>query len=142
MREDFAGFGGKAGDGEAIGDVIPKPWLESGRVGDLAAGDDARRLAERIAASSSFLVGSWICEGLPVAAYVFFLPQTDAASLTEGELMSVFSLSSSAALAGWRPKRDPKPLNSGISSLGVVVDFSEGERFDRESGLTAGVGLL
>lgn len=65
MRDDFAGLGGRAGEGEATGDVIPRPWLESGRDGDLA-GEDAKRLAERIAASSSFLVGSWICEGVPV----------------------------------------------------------------------------
>ena len=65
MRDDFAGFGGKAGDGEAIGDVIPSPLLDPGRDGDLAGdlpgdlpGEDARRLAERMAASSSFLVGS------------------------------------------------------------------------------------
>jgi len=63
-REDFAGFGGRAGEGEATGEDIPNPPLESGRDGDLA-GEDARRLAERMAASSSFLVGSWICEGLP-----------------------------------------------------------------------------
>jgi hypothetical protein len=63
-REDFAGFGGTAEEGEVTGDEMPKPPLESGRDGDLA-GEDARRLAERMAASSSFLVGSWICEGLP-----------------------------------------------------------------------------
>lgn len=69
MRDDFAGLGGKAGEGEAIGDVIPSPLLDPGRDGDLAGdlpGDDAKRLAERMAASSSFLVGSWICEGAPV----------------------------------------------------------------------------
>lgn len=65
MRDDFAGFGGSAGEGEEIGDVMPKPLLELGREGDLP-GEDAKRLAERIAASSSFLVGSWICEGAPV----------------------------------------------------------------------------
>jgi hypothetical protein len=65
VREDFRGLGGSAGEGEAIGDVMPSPLLEEGRDGDLP-GDDARRLAERIAASSSLLVGSWICEGAPV----------------------------------------------------------------------------
>jgi len=65
MRDDLAGLGGKAGEGEAIGDVMPSPLLDPGRDGDLP-GEDARRLAERIAASSSFLVGSWICDGAPV----------------------------------------------------------------------------
>jgi hypothetical protein len=69
MRDDLAGLGGKAGEGEPIGDVMPSPLLDPGRDGDLAGdlpGEDARRLAERMAASSSFLVGSWICEGAPV----------------------------------------------------------------------------
>jgi hypothetical protein len=57
MRDDFAGLGGSAGEGEVIGDVTPSPLLDSGRDGDLP-GEDARRLAERIAASSSLLVGS------------------------------------------------------------------------------------
>jgi hypothetical protein len=57
MRDDLAGFGGSAGEGEAIGDVMPGPLLDPGRDGDLE-GEDARRLADRIAASSSLLVGS------------------------------------------------------------------------------------
>ena len=89
----------------------------------------------------------------------------------------VFSLSSSAVLVvlvAERPKRDPKPLNSGTSSLsgvaglsdgtrftssfnGVaglsegapfksslrgVAGLSEGTRFEKESGWTAGEGLV
>lgn len=84
----------------------------------------------------------------------------DAASFTDGELESVFSLFSSAAVVVGRPKRDPKPLNSGTASLSGVAGLSEGVRlgiasslsgvaglsdgvrFANESGWTAGAGLV
>jgi hypothetical protein len=57
----------------------------------------------------------------------------DAASFTEGELESVFSLFSSAAPVVERPERDPNPLNSGTASLSGVAGLSDGVRFWNES---------
>jgi hypothetical protein len=69
----------------------------------------------------------------------------DAASFTEGELESVFSLFSSVVLVVGRPERDPKPLNSGTASLSGVAGLSDGVRFwdesDCASSLSGMVGL-
>ena len=56
----------------------------------------------------------------------------------------MFSLSSSAAVVVVveRPKRDPKPLNSGTSSFSGVVGLSDGTRFENDNGWTAGDGLV
>jgi hypothetical protein len=61
----------------------------------------------------------------------------DAASFTEGELESVFSLFSSAALVAGRPERDPNPLNSGTASLSGVAGLSDGVRFGNDSDCTS-----
>ena len=98
----------------------PGPLLEPGRDGDLA-GDDARRPAERMAASSSFLVGSCICEGFSVALGPASLPQVDVAVFTDGRPLFEFSLSSSGAAAGLGRCAGPNPRNSGTASLRGVT---------------------
>lgn len=71
--------------------------------------------------------------------YAFFTPQEDTASLTDGELEFVFSLSSSGAC--WRRKPDPKPLNSGTSFFAGVADLSEVVRLGKDKPLMGATGL-
>jgi len=93
---------------------MPRLFAEEGR-----DGDDASKPADLIAASSSRLLGSWICEGAPVCCGGACRPQNDAAVLTEGKVLFVFSLLSSAGAATVGLFVEPKLLKVGASFLGV-----------------------
>lgn len=129
------------------GDAGPGPLLEPGREGDLA-GEDARRPADRMAASSSFLVGRLICEGLSADLKRVGIFHMDAAFLTDGRFALVFSLFSCGAAVDLGRRFDPKPLNSGTSSLWGVTggcsadsDVLDGVRFGTDGSSLPEAGL-
>ena len=131
--EGLPGFGGRPAEpGVVASDPVlrfsmemPRPLLEPllefGRLCD-----EARRPADRIAASSSRLLGSWICGGASAFLGDGCLPQKDAADFTEGAASSEFSLSSSALGVGSGRFAELKPPNSGTSLFAGVEGAGEG----------------
>lgn len=120
---------------------MPRPLLELGRL-EL----EAKRPADLIAASSSFLLGNCICVGGGACFAGDSLPHVDATDFTDGDPSPAFSLfSSTIRIAGLDFFMEPKPLNSGMLRDGRDSDvlLCEGVATDKTAGLLAGaIGLL
>ena len=121
-REDLIGLGGKPAEpgGVSTGALLfstemPRPFLEVGWFVEVAS-----KPADRIAASSSLLLGSWICGGVPVLLGEGCLPHNDAAAFVDGALVSAFSLSSSIWGDCIGFLRVLKPPISGVAALSCV----------------------